>query len=113
MRRHPQPTDIEHVALDMDDVRRLPAPSVLRNERGALYLWDGTTLTRRDGTIAHVEDDGPWKIAAISVAAVEHVAGRTIGVDARALYAMLRTGRDLYAESVGPGPAPAIPYRQD
>lgn len=113
MRRNRQPTDIERAALDLAAVRALPAPTLLRGGRGGIYVWDGTALTRRDGTLAHVEDEGPWTIAAISVAAVETLVGRTTGVDERALYLMLRTGRDLYVESVGPGIAPTIPYRED
>lgn len=108
-----RPEDIEPASLDLDGVRALPHPTLLRNGRGALYLWDGRGVTRHDGTVAHVEDEGPWTIAAIPVAAIETVVRRTMGVDEGALLLMVRCGRDMYAESVGPGPRPPIPYRDD
>lgn len=112
MRRHPTARDIERRPLDLEAVRALPAPAVLRNDAGRLFLWTGQAFTRADGTLAHVDEEGPWQIAAAPVDPLVKIMERRTEVSGELdLRMMLFYGRDVFAESLDYGNAQPIPYR--
>lgn len=114
MRRHPTARDIERRPLTIEQVRALPAPAVLRNDSGHLFLWTGRAFTRADGTLAHVDEEGPWLVAAAPIEPLLKIIERRAPSSGELdLRMMMFYGRDLFAESCRFDYGTPIPYRSD